>query len=88
MDIINADVPVSAAVRTLPWIGAAGGDWRQGPGYARLRGTGMPMCARDGVHLRPCGTPVAMATTLSGVPVLRADDKFSTRLGPSAGPPV
>lgn len=89
MDIINVDIPVSAAVRTLPWIGAAGG-WRQTPGYARLRGTGMPprTVARADLRMQPCGNHAAMAVTTSGVNVLRADNKFSTRLGPSAGPPV
>lgn len=88
MEILHRATTVTASVRALPEIATARGQWST-VAPARLRDLVKPTraLAYGGLGTSMCGTPAPL--DVSSLVDLRAhDNKFSTRLGLSAGPPV
>ena len=86
MDILHRASYASASVRALPEVVVVADGSRQASApTTRMRSTAMPGLDQAWLAL---GKPSVGAMPLACSGDLRADDAFSTRWGPSAGPPV
>jgi hypothetical protein len=94
MDTINCQTRDAVApVRTLPWIDVPTSRWQSMPGSMTVGAQAPVVGGLHATTMLAAGTYLVAdlpITTEIDVRVLRAgaDHKFSTRLGPTASPPV